>query len=90
MRLGNRFKYVIDVDSEIDVNNTEIAPLIIQPFVENAIIHGLIPKKEDCFLSVRFTKMSEDKLLCVIEDNGVGRKYSEKMKREKGITQNLQ
>ena len=86
MRLGNRFKYVIDVDSEIDVNNTEIAPLIIQPFVENAIIHGLIPKKEDCLLSVRFTKLSEDKLLCVIEDNGVGRKYSEKMKREKGAS----
>ena len=84
MRLGNRFKYQINIDEDIDVQNTEIAPLIIQPFVENAIIHGLIPKKNDCFLSVKFSKISEDKILCVVEDNGVGRKFSEKMKQEKG------
>ena len=84
MRLGNRFKYEINIDKDIDIQNTEIAPLIIQPFVENAIIHGLIPKKNDCFLSVKFSKISEDKILCVVEDNGVGRKFSEKMKQEKG------
>lgn len=86
MRLGNRFKYKIEIDPEIDVENTEIAPLIIQPFVENAIIHGLIPKKEDCFLNIVFSKISENKLLCIVEDNGVGRKYSEKMKRESGTS----
>ena len=84
MRLGNRFNYKVEVDSDIDVNNVEIAPLIIQPFVENAIIHGLVPKKDDCFLSVKVSRLSGDKLLCVIEDNGVGRKYSEKMKQERG------
>ena len=86
MRLGNRFNYEINVASEIDVNNIEIAPLIVQPFIENAIIHGLVPKKGDCFLSVRFSKISEDKLLCVVEDNGVGRKLSEKMKQERGTS----
>ena len=86
MRLGNRFNYEINVASEIDVNNIEIAPLIVQPFIENAIIHGLVPKKGDCFLSVRFSKISEDKLLCVVEDNGVGRKLSEKMKQERGAS----
>lgn len=86
MRLGNRFSYKVEVDSNIDANNVEIAPLIIQPFVENAIIHGLVPKKDDCFLSVRVSKISEDKLLCVVEDNGVGRKFSEKMKQDKGGT----
>ena len=84
MRLGNRFSYKIDVDSEIDAKNIEIAPLIVQPFVENAIIHGLVPKKDNCFLSIRFSKISNDKLLCVIEDNGVGRKHSEMMKQERG------
>ena len=84
MRLGNRFNYKIDVDSEIDAKNIEIAPLIVQPFVENAIIHGLVPKKENCYLSIRFSKISGDKLLCVIEDNGVGRKHSEMMKQERG------
>ena len=84
MRLGNRFKYDIEISPDVDVNNVEIAPLIIQPFVENAIIHGLVPKKDNCYLSIRISKMSEDKLLCVIEDNGVGRQYSERMKKERG------
>ena len=86
MRLGNRFSYKIDVDSDVDANNIEVAPLIVQPFVENAIIHGLVPKKDNCFLNVRFSKLSENKLLCVVEDNGVGRKHSEKTKQEKGAS----
>ena len=86
MRLGNRFNSEINVASEIDVTNIELAPLIVQPFIENAIIHGLVPKKGDCFLSVRFSKISEDKLLCVVEDNGVGRKLSEKIKQERGTS----
>lgn len=84
MRLGNRFSYTIIVDPDIDAENIEIAPLIIQPFVENAIIHGLVPKKQDCFLSVTISKSAQNKLLCVIEDNGVGRKYSESMKEMRG------
>lgn len=84
MRLGNRFSYEMIIDQELDVSNVEIAPLIIQPFVENAIIHGLVPKKDDCFLKIEVTKISDDKLLCVIEDNGVGREYSEKMKEKGG------
>ncbi len=86
MRLGNRFNYEIYIAPEIDAKNIEIAPLIVQPFVENAIIHGLVPKKDNCFLSVRFSKLSEDKLLCVVEDNGVGRRQSEKMKQERGAS----
>ena len=84
MRLGNRFNYEIDLDSDLDANNIEIAPLIIQPFVENAIIHGLVPKKENCFLKIIVSKMGEGKLLCVVEDNGVGRKHSEIMKQKTG------
>lgn len=84
MRLGNRFNYEIIVDPEIDSDNIEMAPLIIQPFVENAIIHGLMPKKENCFLKIDITRIAVDKLLCVIEDNGVGRNYSEKMKEIRG------
>ena len=84
MRLGNRFSYEISVAPDLDADNIEVAPLIIQPFVENAIIHGLVPKKENCFLKVALSKADEGKLLCVIEDNGVGRKYSEKLKQKNG------
>lgn len=86
MRLGNRFSYEMIVDPELDISNVEIAPLIIQPFVENAIIHGLVPKKDNCALKIEVTKISEEKLLCVIEDNGVGREYSERMKENGGNT----
>lgn len=84
MRLGNRFSYNIEIDSGIDADNVEVAPLIIQPFVENAIIHGLVPKKDNCRLNISISKISEDKLLCVVEDNGVGREYSARMRNEKG------
>ncbi len=84
MRLGNRFKYDIQIDNELNDEDIEIAPLIIQPFVENAIIHGLVPKKTDSFLSMSLSKVAENKILCVIEDNGVGRKYSEQQKNENG------
>lgn len=86
MRLGNRFNYEVIVDTELDINNIEIAPLIIQPFVENAIIHGLMPKKENCLIRIEVSKFAEEKLLCVVEDNGVGRQYSEKMKEKSGGT----
>lgn len=84
MRLGNRFSFEISVDVDLDAANIEVAPLIIQPFVENAIIHGLVPKKENCMLNIALSKMEDGKLLCVVEDNGVGRKYSEKMKQKSG------
>lgn len=84
MRLGNRFDYKVTIAHDIDANNLEIAPLIIQPFVENAIIHGLVPKKNDCFLSIALSKIGENKLLCVVEDNGVGRRLSERLKKESG------
>lgn len=84
MRLENRFSYEIIVDPDLDAKNIEIAPLVIQPFVENAIIHGLVPKKGDCFLKIEISKIDNEKLLCVIEDNGVGRRYSEKLKEMTG------
>ena len=84
MRLGNRFKYEMVVEPNLDEKNIEVAPLIIQPFVENAIIHGLVPKKENCFLKIEVSRAGENRLLCIIEDNGVGRKYSEKMKEKNG------
>ncbi|MBR4155593.1 MAG: histidine kinase [Bacteroidales bacterium] len=84
MRLGNRFNFEINIDPDLDADNIEVAPLIIQPFVENAIIHGLVPKKENCVLKISLSKIADEKLLCIIEDNGVGRKYSEKIKQKSG------
>jgi hypothetical protein len=74
LRFNNVFKYTIEVDKKIDVANTFIPHFLIQPFVENAIWHGLLPKKEDKYLRIHFELLNTNKLICIIEDNGVGRK----------------
>ncbi|WP_159076380.1 sensor histidine kinase [Flagellimonas amoyensis] len=73
LRFDNSFEYTIHVDKELDTDQVEIPLMLIQPLVENAIIHGLSGKKEgNRTLSLHFEKKDG---LCVIEieDNGIGR-----------------
>lgn len=72
IRFENKFEWLLKVDPAIDPSNTEIPSLIIQPFVENAILHGLLPKGDDGILKVEW-KHKDGYLLCTIEDNGIGR-----------------
>jgi LytS/YehU family sensor histidine kinase len=60
----------------LDPQVTEVPPMIIQPFVENAIWHGLLRKEGERKLKVEFLK-TDDKLVCAIEDNGVGRGFQQ-------------
>jgi ligand-binding sensor domain-containing protein/two-component sensor histidine kinase len=73
LRFGDQFSYSITVDALLDPDFTDIPTMILQPFVENAIWHGLLHKKEEGRLAITFHKMGEKVLLCVIEDNGIGR-----------------
>lgn len=72
LRFSNKFNYHIEVDEKVDKENTEIPPLLIQPYIENAILHGLTNKegKGDLWLSLNRVN---GWLVCKIEDNGVGR-----------------
>lgn len=54
--------------------------MLVQPFVENAIWHGLMPKQEGRLLTVTFSDLDEKRILCVVEDNGVGRNFKQKEK----------
>ena len=72
LRLDNSFAYSIHVDPAVPVSTIFIPPLIIQPYVENAIWHGLqYPQKEDGKISITIWK-ENDALMMQIEDNGVG------------------
>lgn len=71
MRLGNSFRYEIEIDSNLDPENTMVPPLILQPFVENSIWHGLSGKKEGGKISIRI-RGEDDLLCCTVEDNGTG------------------
>jgi LytS/YehU family sensor histidine kinase len=72
VRFEGRFDFEIAVDKDIDTENTAIPGLLIQPFAENAILHGLLPSKKPGLLKVSITK-AQDFILIVVEDNGVGR-----------------
>lgn len=65
------FSYKIEVDQELLPEDTRIAPMLIQPLVENAIWHGLRNKKQDRQLVVRFSK-KVGSIICEVDDNGVG------------------
>jgi tetratricopeptide (TPR) repeat protein len=73
LRFKDAFDYSIIVDNEIDSDEVRIPPLLVQPFVENAVWHGLMHKDERGSLTIDF-RLSEDQLTCVIRDNGIGRR----------------
>ncbi|RKS01828.1 tetratricopeptide repeat protein [Flavobacterium sp. 102] len=70
LRFNNKFTFSIFKSDAIE-DDMALPPLLLQPFVENAIIHGVIPKKEKGSISVRFT-IEKDSLFCTVEDNGIG------------------
>ena len=82
LRFSNKFDYHIAIDEKIDLQNTEIPPLLIQPYIENAILHGLINKndKGDLWLSL---ERNNGLLICKIEDNGIGRARSQEIEQGK-------
>ena len=74
LRFDHTFTYEVLLPVNSNLLNEEVPMLIIQPFVENAIKHGLIPKQSsDKKLTIRFLDQ-EDYILCEVEDNGIGRK----------------
>lgn len=78
LRFGNDFTYTIAVSEAVD-KNILLPSMLIQPFVENAIKHGLLHKKGQKILEVTFDKNNET-LICSIKDNGVGRKKAAEIK----------
>lgn len=82
LRLENKFDYSIVVDKALETELIKMPPLIIQPFVENAIWHGLHNKKENGHILIKVDECKENQLLITIEDDGIGRKASGAMKKQ--------
>jgi len=72
IRTDDMIEYSFDIDPEIDQLNIFVPPLIIQPFVENAIWHGILPKEEKGTIKIELKWLSTDMLLCAVTDNGIG------------------
>lgn len=79
LRFGNEFTFAITTDPALSVYDTLLPSMILQPFVENAIKHGLLHKKGPKLLTIHFSL--EDDLICTITDNGIGRKHAEAIRK---------
>lgn len=83
VRLEHFFKYQIIVDDAIDTDQFLVPPLVIQPFVENAIWHGLKDRNTNAKITIKFNKIDENYIEIIVEDNGIGREKSAQLKTNK-------
>ncbi len=83
MRFDNDFTYHIEIDNNIDDDYTELPPMLVQPFVENSIKHGLLHKKGPKELRISF-RLNENEtfLICTIQDNGIGREQAKAIQQK--------
>ncbi len=84
LRFDKSFSFHIAIDEAIDVSEIKIPPMIMQPFVENAIWHGLSSQVGEKKIDIAFELLSEDLLLAIVKDNGIGREASAKLKEQTG------
>ena len=83
IRFSNEIDFQVEVDKSINTSNIRVPSLILQPFLENALWHGLSSKEDNKSIILNVTKPSEDYISITITDNGVGRKESSRINNNK-------
>jgi two-component system LytT family sensor kinase len=83
IRFKDKFDYEIKIDEDIDTHLFKVPTMLIQPYVENSICHGLMPREGKGFVKIDLN-LGQDQIICTIEDNGIGREAAQarKMSRE--------
>ncbi|MCY7360426.1 MAG: histidine kinase, partial [Rudanella sp.] len=81
LQYEGRFTHEIVVEGKLSTESYQVPPLILQPYVENAIKHGLLYAKQTGHLNIQFATIDEEVLICTIEDNGVGRQRAREIQR---------
>lgn len=79
LRFKESFDYDVICGDEIDTEEIKVPVMLIQPFVENAIWHGLLHKKGNRYLKIEFVEGPRENVSCIIEDNGIGREAAGKI-----------
>ena len=82
LRFKNSFQYTVEADERIDADSTLFPSLLVQPFIENAIWHGLLQKEGEKRLSINFEE-DNGRLVCLVRDNGIGRERAIAIKAQK-------
>jgi ligand-binding sensor domain-containing protein len=81
-RFESSLSYFIDVDTSIDVDAFYIPTMVIQPYIENAILHGILPGQREGEITIDVRQKGKG-VLITLEDNGIGRKRSEEIKKDR-------
>jgi hypothetical protein len=81
MRFGDKVDFLFEIDQTLDLKDIKVPALILQPFIENAIWHGLVPKESGGAVLVSIKKIN-GVIECTIDDNGVGRELSGQYKAQ--------
>ncbi|MGA0560328.1 histidine kinase [Larkinella sp. VNQ87] len=85
-RFDGAFSHTLEVDSQIDTRSIEIPPLLLQPFAENAIWHGLMPSQQpEKRLHVRILPGPGQSIVFEVEDNGIGRRKAAELKSRSAV-----
>ncbi|KJD32471.1 histidine kinase [Tamlana nanhaiensis] len=87
-RFKDKFDYTIAVDENINLQDFVIPPMLLQPYIENAVWHGLRYKKTKGFLSIEIAQSNPDEITITIADDGIGRTKSKALKTENQKKQN--
>lgn len=85
IRFSNEIDFKINIDKDINPENIRVPSLILQPFLENSLWHGLSSKTDDKKISIDVVKEDNDYITISITDNGVGRKVSQERKEKKTL-----
>ncbi|HEX3024417.1 MAG TPA: histidine kinase [Chitinophagaceae bacterium] len=84
VRFENTLNIQVEIDNDLDTEFIFIPPMLIQPYVENAIVHGLFHKKENRELIIKIKKSAlQDYVEISIDDNGIGRKLSNQINKQR-------
>ena len=88
LRFDNLFQFSITTDPALPLETTTIPPMIIQPYIENAILHGMAHKQSTGCIRVNIEHKA-DHLNCTVDDNGVGRERAQMLKNQSSTHQSV-
>ncbi len=82
MRFEQSFNYEMLIDDELETDEILLPSMLLQPYVENALWHGLMHKEGERSMKIEFKRVNEELFRCTIDDNGIGRKKSFELKEQ--------
>ncbi len=87
-RFQDKFDYLIHIDENINISEFQIPPMLLQPYIENAVWHGLRYKKTKGRLDIEIKQKRDNEIAIIITDDGIGRKKSKALKTNHQQKQN--